>query len=70
MMKHIPIFFIRAYQYAIRPFLGPCCRFYPTCSDYAIDAFSKKSLLKAIWLIAYRLMRCNPWHPGGYDPLP
>jgi uncharacterized protein len=48
----------------------PCCRFYPTCSQYAIDALNTHGALRAVWLTTKRIARCHPGHPGGYDPVP
>ncbi len=61
---------IRIYQKAISPALPDACRFYPTCSQYAIDAFEKHGLLRGAWLSIKRILRCHPFHPGGYDPVP
>ncbi|HOJ48640.1 MAG TPA: membrane protein insertion efficiency factor YidD [Bacillota bacterium] len=69
-MKKIFIFLIRAYQKYISPFKGPSCRFQPTCSQYAIEAFEKRGVLMGMLLTAYRLLRCNPLCKGGYDPVP
>jgi putative membrane protein insertion efficiency factor len=60
---------VRAYQSCISPFLFPCCRFYPSCSEYAIDAVSRYGPLKGSYLALRRLLRCHPWHRGGYDPV-
>ena len=62
--------FVKAYQYFISPLLGPKCRFYPTCSAYSLEALQNYSLAKAIYLSVVRLLKCHPWHVGGYDPLP
>jgi putative membrane protein insertion efficiency factor len=64
------IFLLRAYQYALSPFLGQNCRFYPTCSDYAIEAVQKYGARRGGWLTLKRLSRCHPWNPGGVDPVP
>ncbi|MDR2926051.1 MAG: membrane protein insertion efficiency factor YidD [Azoarcus sp.] len=61
---------IRAYQLGISPLLGPRCRFYPTCSDYALEALTVHGLAKGCWLSLTRILRCHPWHPGGIDPVP
>lgn len=62
---------IYVYRYAISPFLGNRCRFYPTCSQYAIEALKKHGLCKGIWLSIKRLCKCHPWHHGGHDdPVP
>ena len=68
-MRKIVIFLIRFYQKAISPFLGRRCRFYPTCSQYAIEAIRKKGALKGGWLAVKRIAKCHPFHPGGYDPV-
>jgi putative membrane protein insertion efficiency factor len=60
---------IRAYQVCLSPFLGPCCRFYPSCSQYAVDAIRRYGPVKGSGLALRRLLRCHPWHPGGYDPV-
>lgn len=61
---------IRAYRYVVSPWLGPCCRFHPTCSRYAIEAISEHGVLRGCWLAARRLLKCHPLHPGGEDPVP
>jgi len=53
----------------ISPLKGPTCRFYPTCSQYAIEAFKKYGLFKGMYLSIKRVLKCHPFHPGGYDPL-
>ena len=60
---------IRAYQICISPFLLPCCRFHPSCSEYAIDAVRSYGPFKGSFLALSRLLRCHPSHPGGYDPV-
>ena len=62
--------FIRGYQLLISPVLPPSCRFYPSCSQYAHEAVVKHGAGKGTWLSARRLLRCHPFHPGGYDPVP
>jgi putative membrane protein insertion efficiency factor len=61
---------IRAYQLVISPHLGKRCRFYPSCSQYAYEAYSRYGVLRASALTATRLCRCNPFNAGGYDPVP
>jgi putative membrane protein insertion efficiency factor len=61
---------IRLYQWTISPLLGPKCRFTPTCSHYAVEAFQKHGLFKGLWLMARRIARCHPWGGSGYDPVP
>jgi putative membrane protein insertion efficiency factor len=69
-MKFIFKFLIRFYQYALSPFLGKNCRFHPSCSHYGYECFERFSLLKAMWYTLRRILRCHPWNPGGYDPVP
>lgn len=64
------IFFIRGYQILISPLLGPRCRFYPSCSHYAIAAIRTHGPLHGGWLAVRRITRCHPLNPGGYDPVP
>lgn len=59
-----------AYQWTLRPFIGHHCRFQPSCSHYALEALTEHGALRGSWLSARRVLRCNPWHPGGYDPVP
>jgi putative membrane protein insertion efficiency factor len=61
---------VRAYQWTLRPFIGAHCRFWPSCSEYAIEAFRQHGGLKGSLLAGKRVLRCNPWHPGGVDPVP
>ena len=58
------------YQSAISPWLGPNCRYKPTCSEYARQAIVKYGPIKGSWLALKRILRCHPFHPGGYDPVP
>ena len=69
-MRLLAICLIRCYQWTISPFLGPCCRFHPTCSQYALEAIGQYGLLRGGWLGVRRIARCHPWHPGGFDPVP
>jgi len=61
---------IRCYQLVVSPLLGPNCRFYPSCSQYALEAVARFGVLRGAYLAAARLARCHPWHEGGYDPVP
>jgi putative membrane protein insertion efficiency factor len=69
-MKTVLLALIRAYQYLVRPLLGSNCRFAPSCSDYACEAVLTHGALKGAWLAVRRVLRCHPYHPGGYDPVP
>lgn len=60
----------RGYRLLLSPMLGPCCRFAPSCSEYAEQALETHGLWKGGSLAVRRLCRCGPWHPGGYDPVP
>lgn len=66
----IAVFLVRLYQRVISPYLGSNCRFYPTCSQYAIEAFQKHGFLIGVLLTVLRIARCGPWHPGGVDYVP
>jgi len=68
-MKQIAILLVRGYQKFISPLLGQNCRFYPTCSQYAIQAYQKYGFFKGTYLAVKRVLKCHPYHPGGYDPL-
>ncbi|MDR3303722.1 MAG: membrane protein insertion efficiency factor YidD [Treponema sp.] len=61
---------IRFYQYALSPHFPPCCRYVPSCSAYAYEAIEKYGAGRGIALALKRLLRCHPFHPGGYDPVP
>ncbi|MBS0366065.1 MAG: membrane protein insertion efficiency factor YidD [Proteobacteria bacterium] len=69
-MRHLAAALIRGYQLAISPLLGPRCRFYPSCSQYAHEALLRFGLLRGGALALRRLACCHPFHPGGYDPVP
>ena len=68
--KSLALLLLRVYQGAISPWLGPRCRFQPTCSNYAIEAVEGHGVLRGGWLAVRRIARCHPLNPGGYDPVP
>jgi len=68
-MKKVLIKLIKFYQKRISPIKKPCCRFYPTCSSYAIEAIEKKGVVKGVAMSIWRILRCNPFSKGGYDPV-
>jgi putative membrane protein insertion efficiency factor len=61
---------IRVYQYAVSPMLGQRCKYYPSCSNYAIGALRTHGVIRGIGLASWRILRCNPFSNGGYDPVP
>ena len=69
-MKRLLLCLIRFYQKAISPYLPRCCNYIPTCSQYAVEAIEKYGALKGGYLAFRRILRCNPFHKGGYDPVP
>lgn len=69
-MKGLALGLIRFYQRRVSPARPPACRFLPTCSQYGYEAIQKHGLLKGGLLTLWRLARCHPFHPGGYDPVP
>ncbi len=70
MGKKIFLWLIRFYQVGISPLIGPHCRFTPTCSQYAYIAISRYGIFKGTYLAVRRLLKCHPFHEGGYDPVP
>ena len=68
--RNILIGLIKTYRYVLSPFVGYHCRFYPTCSAYALDAVNNYGAIRGGWLSLLRLCRCHPWHEGGVDPVP
>jgi hypothetical protein len=69
-IKFLIIKIIKAYQYLISPLFTPSCRFTPSCSQYTLEVIEKHGAIRGSWLSVKRILRCNPWHPGGYDPAP
>ncbi len=69
-MRAVLMALIRGYQWFISPLLGPHCRFYPSCSQYAYEAIARHGIGRGVWLALRRVGRCHPWHPGGVDPVP
>lgn len=67
--KKTILFFIDAYRYALSPFLPPSCRFTPTCSQYSREAVQRYGAARGLWLSVKRVLKCHPFHPGGYDPV-
>ncbi|WDL99151.1 membrane protein insertion efficiency factor YidD [Alicyclobacillus sp. ALC3] len=69
-LKRLVLLLIRFYQLAISPMFPPSCRFVPTCSQYAVEAVGRFGVLRGGWLTTKRLLKCGPWHHGGFDPVP
>jgi uncharacterized protein len=69
-MRRLILLPILAYQRLVSPLLGPRCRFYPSCSSYAVEAITVHGALRGSYLALRRLLRCHPWNPGGLDPVP
>jgi hypothetical protein len=69
-VSRILIAFVKVYQYTISPLLGPRCRYYPSCSNYAVQALREHGAVRGLGLATWRLLRCNPFSNGGYDPVP
>ncbi|WP_460597172.1 membrane protein insertion efficiency factor YidD [Geomonas sp. Red276] len=69
MLTKILIGLVVLYQRYISPFKASSCRFYPSCSSYSLQALEKYGPLKGLWLTVARILRCHPFHPGGYDPV-
>lgn len=69
-MAKVLLALVAAYRYLLSPMLGRSCRFFPTCSEYAMEALERHGALRGTWLTVRRVARCHPWHPGGYDPVP
>ena len=69
-MKRLLIGLVRIYQKTVSRVIPPRCRFYPSCSDYTIEAIEKHGIVYGLWLSLRRICRCHPWNPGGCDPVP
>ncbi|PIP40539.1 MAG: membrane protein insertion efficiency factor YidD [Desulfobacterales bacterium CG23_combo_of_CG06-09_8_20_14_all_51_8] len=69
-MKYLLLIVIKVYQVLLSPVLGPSCRFYPSCSAYAMEAIGRYGAFKGGYLSIKRILRCYPFHPGGFDPVP
>jgi len=69
-MRRLLVFGVRAYQVGLGPLLPASCRYYPSCSAYAIEALERHGALRGTWLSVRRIFRCHPFRPGGYDPVP
>lgn len=70
MIRKTILILIKGYQLLISPLTGPSCRFYPSCSEYAFEAVNKYGCLKGVFLATKRILKCHPFHPGGFDPVP
>jgi len=70
MIQKVILFFVWFYQKAISPYLAPCCRHYPSCSAYAYEAVQKHGAFRGSFFALKRILRCHPFHRGGYDPVP
>jgi putative membrane protein insertion efficiency factor len=69
-MRTVLVLLVRGYQVALSPLLPPSCRYYPSCSAYAIEALERYGAWRGSWLAVRRIARCHPFRPGGYDPVP
>jgi len=69
-MKRILLTLIGGYRLLLSPLLGASCRFYPSCSTYAVEAIETHGAARGAWLAVKRILKCHPWHPGGVDPVP
>ena len=69
-MTELLVAVVRIYQWTLRPFIGAHCRFEPSCSHYAIEALRRHGTARGTMLSVRRVLRCNPWNPGGHDPVP
>jgi len=69
-MKWLLIGFVKLWRSVVSPWYGPCCKYYPSCSAYALEALQLHGAIKGTGLAVWRLLRCNPWSKGGVDPVP
>ena len=69
-MSALLVLLVKTYQWTLRPFIGAHCRFEPSCSHYAIEALRTHGAARGAVMSGWRVLRCNPWHPGGWDPVP
>ena len=69
MIQKLILTFIIFYQRFVSPLTAPACRFYPSCSEYALQAIKRYGLWRGLWLFLRRILKCHPFHPGGYDPV-
>jgi len=69
-MRRVLVLLVRGYQVAISPILPASCRYYPSCSAYAVEALERHGARRGTWLAVRRIARCHPFKPGGYDPVP
>ncbi|MCY4109469.1 MAG: membrane protein insertion efficiency factor YidD [Chloroflexi bacterium] len=69
-MSALVLLTIRGYRRFISPMLGQTCRFYPSCSQYSYEAIDRHGLIAGMWLGTKRIVKCHPFHPGGFDPVP
>ncbi|MCF8028962.1 MAG: membrane protein insertion efficiency factor YidD [Desulfobacteraceae bacterium] len=69
-IKYLLLLIIKLYQALISPLIGPRCRFYPTCSAYALESIQRFGAMRGGWLAVRRMVKCHPFHPGGCDPVP
>jgi uncharacterized protein len=73
-LKRLPrtvlVYLVKGYQVSLSPLLPPSCRYYPSCSAYAVEALERHGALRGSWLALRRILRCHPFRPGGFDPVP
>ncbi|MDR3170827.1 MAG: membrane protein insertion efficiency factor YidD [Treponema sp.] len=70
LLRNVVLFLIRCYQNAVSPHFPVCCRYVPSCSAYAYEAVQRYGIFRGLVLAVKRILRCHPFHPGGYDPVP